>query len=78
MVAKNDITGDLIQSRVKSKQYDDNFDSIFQKKVEFVVRPDGVKMNKCGNRCWLEIKNDLFHCSKPNCSLDLIEDKMYD
>ena len=31
MVAKNDITGDSISSRVNSKQYEDNFDRIFRK-----------------------------------------------
>jgi len=31
MVAKNDITGDSIASRVNSKQYEDNFDLIFRK-----------------------------------------------
>jgi hypothetical protein len=31
MVAKNDITGDSIQSRTSSKQYTDNYDKIFRK-----------------------------------------------
>jgi hypothetical protein len=31
MVAKNDITGDSIQSRSSSKQYNDNYDKIFRK-----------------------------------------------
>jgi hypothetical protein len=31
MVAKNDITGDSIASRVNSKEYEDNFDRIFRK-----------------------------------------------
>jgi len=31
MVAKNDITGDSIASRVNSKEYEDNFDHIFRK-----------------------------------------------
>lgn len=35
MVAKNDITGDAIQSKTNSKEYGDNFDRIFRKdKVE--------------------------------------------
>jgi hypothetical protein len=32
MAAHNDITGDLIQSRVNSKEFEDNFDAIFRKK----------------------------------------------
>ncbi len=32
MVARNDITGDAIQSRTSSKAYSDNYDNIFRKK----------------------------------------------
>ena len=32
MAARNDVTGDLIKSRVNNKQFEDNFDSIFRKK----------------------------------------------
>jgi hypothetical protein len=32
MVARNDITGDAIQSRVSSKAYSDNYENIFRKK----------------------------------------------
>jgi hypothetical protein len=32
MVARNDITGDAIQSRVSSKAFNDNYDNIFRKK----------------------------------------------
>jgi hypothetical protein len=31
MVARNDITGDAIQSRTASKAYQDNYDLIFRK-----------------------------------------------
>ena len=34
MTAKNDITGDLIKSRVTSKEFSDNFDRIFGVKQE--------------------------------------------
>ena len=33
MVAKNDITGDSIQSRTNSQSYQNNYDAIFRKKV---------------------------------------------
>lgn len=32
MTARNDITGDLIQSKLNSKAFEDNFDRIFGKK----------------------------------------------
>lgn len=31
MTAKNDITGDAIQSRANTKAFEDNFDAIFRK-----------------------------------------------
>ena len=32
MVARNDITGDKIKSKVSNKEYEDNFDKIFRNK----------------------------------------------
>ena len=32
MATRNDITGDLIKSRVNNQQFEDNFDNIFRKK----------------------------------------------
>jgi len=32
MSSYNDVTGDKIQSRINSKQFEDNFDRIFRKK----------------------------------------------
>lgn len=34
MVAKNDVTGDSIRSKVPSKEYKDNYDKIFGKKED--------------------------------------------
>lgn len=34
MVAKNDITGDSIQTKTPSKAYQDNYDNIFRKKKD--------------------------------------------
>jgi hypothetical protein len=31
MTTRNDVTGDLIKSRVNSKEFEDNFDAIFKK-----------------------------------------------
>ena len=31
MASRNDVTGDLIKSRVTNKQFEDNFDAIFRK-----------------------------------------------
>lgn len=38
MTAKNDITGDLIQSKSSSKAYEDNYDLIFRKKKSATTR----------------------------------------
>ena len=33
MATKNDITGDLLQSRMNSKEFEENFDRIFRKRI---------------------------------------------
>ena len=33
MASKNDITGDVLQSRINSKAFEDNFDRIFRKRI---------------------------------------------
>ena len=35
MASKNDITGDVLQSRMNSKEFEDNFDRIFRRKETF-------------------------------------------
>jgi len=35
MADKNPITGDLLQSRMNSKEFEDNFDRIFRRKEKF-------------------------------------------
>lgn len=44
MASYNDVTGDKIQSRVSTKQYEDNFDKIFGKKTK--VAPTAVTPDK--------------------------------
>lgn len=39
MVAKNSITGDLIQSRVTTDKYAENYDAIFKKSEPKSVKP---------------------------------------
>jgi hypothetical protein len=36
MATRNDITGDLIKSRVNNQQFENNFDNIFRKKDKVV------------------------------------------
>ena len=48
MTAKNDITGDLIQSGVNSQKFRDNFDAIFRK-------PE----NKKSEKGWDEKRMDI-------------------
>ena len=38
MVAKNDITGDLIQSKQNTKAFEDNFDRIFRKDTHKILK----------------------------------------
>ena len=35
MTTKNDITGDVLQSRMNSKEFEENFDRIFRRKKAF-------------------------------------------
>lgn len=67
MAAKNEITGDSIQTKGGfSKEGEKNFDAIFPEKFEtLTIR--GESMTKCMKRCWLEIKDGNFICNKPGC-----------
>jgi len=44
MVAKNDVTGDLIKSRVNTKEFEESFDRIFGTKKE--PQPTAVKQEQ--------------------------------
>jgi hypothetical protein len=50
MVARNDITGDSIQTKSVSNAYRDNFDNIFRKDKEMQVRvkENDSEFGKCG------------------------------
>lgn len=49
MVARNDITGDAIQTKGTSNSYRDNYDNIFRKnKVQVRVQEDESKIGQCG------------------------------
>ena len=50
MVARNDVTGDAIQTKSTSQSYRDNFDNIFRKEKNMQVRvaEDGKKFGSCG------------------------------
>lgn len=63
MAAHNDITGDLIQSRVNSKEFDDNFDLIFKKK--------DANCNICG-KTFATTKE----CAFTGCPLNWDEDRI--
>lgn len=50
MVTKNDVTGDSIQSKVSSKQYLDNYDTIFGNgKKQKVKQQSMTELNWDGN-----------------------------
>jgi hypothetical protein len=49
MVARNDITGDVIQSKTATQSYRDNYDNIFRKnKMQVRVQEDESKVGQCG------------------------------
>ena len=46
MASKNDITGDVLQSRMNSKAFEENFDRIFRRKETFEALDKTVKENE--------------------------------
>ena len=46
MTSKNDITGDVLQSRMNSKAFEENFDRIFRRKETFETLAQSVKKNE--------------------------------
>ena len=50
MASKNDITGDIIKSRVSNKQFEDNFDAIFKEK-DPLCNVCGKSLSAKGQEC---------------------------
>ena len=48
MATKNDITGDLIQSKLNNKAFEDNFDRIFRKTPELWTEEDEKRQDIVG------------------------------
>ena len=49
MVARNDITGDAIQTKGTSSSYRDNYDNIFRKnKMQIRAKDNGDDFGSCG------------------------------
>jgi hypothetical protein len=46
MASKNDITGDVLQSRMNSKAFEENFDRIFRRKEAFEALAKTVEENE--------------------------------
>jgi hypothetical protein len=46
MASKNDITGDILQSRMNSKAFEENFDRIFRRKEAFEALAKTVEENE--------------------------------
>ena len=46
MTSKNDITGDVLQSRMNSKAFEENFDRIFRRKEAFEALAKTVEDNQ--------------------------------
>jgi len=49
MTTKNDITGDLISTKVSTEKYRDNYDNIFSKSKEETEEVKEIKVCKCEN-----------------------------
>lgn len=60
MTARNPITGDLIQTGAASKEFNDNFDAVFGKKVRETViihQCDCGRLTPCDKQeCTFEVK----------------------
>ena len=50
MVARNDVTGDAIQTKTASQSYRDNYDTTFRKgnNMQVRVQEDQSKVGQCG------------------------------
>jgi hypothetical protein len=48
MVARNDITGDAIQTKGTTSSYRDNYDNIFRKGNEMTPSVESMKVGTCG------------------------------
>ena len=57
MVAKNDITGDAIQTKAASKAYEENYERIFGKKTR--KSPDDYQDILSTEECVLEALKDV-------------------
>lgn len=69
-VAKNDITHDALISRGNTKEYEENYDKIFQPNYGKVVDTvTGKEYNKCCRRCWLEVADGVKTCTKKGCNI---------
>ena len=63
MTTRNDITGDLIKSKVNSKEFEDNFDKIFRKKDPLC--------DICG-----KVLNEVKECAWTGCPLNWDESRV--
>jgi tRNA(Ile2) C34 agmatinyltransferase TiaS len=50
MASRNDITGDIIKSRINNKQFEDNFDAIFKEK-DPLCNVCGKSLSAKGQEC---------------------------
>ncbi len=71
MATRNDITGDLIQSRVNSQKFEDNFDAIFRKKDKVENTVDASLCDICGKT--LDATKE---CAWTGCPLNWNEKRM--
>jgi len=72
MASRNDITGDIIKSRINNKQFEDNFDTIFNQK-DPLCNVCGKSLSAKGQECawtscplnWDEARVDIIGQNGP-------------
>ena len=70
MTTRNDVTGDLIKSRVNSKEFEDNFDAIFRQNKDKVVETAAL-CDICGKTL-----NAVSECAFTGCPLNWDESRV--
>ena len=76
MAAHNDITGDLIQSRVNSKEFENNFDLIIASGEPFILFKYANKLSRKHNTPWVADYRDGWTTNQEDKTLSFQEKVM--
>jgi len=75
MASRNDITGDIIKSRISSQQFEDNFDLIFRKNEPMQLELDFGDDPLC-KLCGKTLKAKGNECAYTACPLNWDETRL--